>query len=523
MRCLDPSSNPRAYGMNQAFNRTSPDQPVSYPLALLNTARKNPALWVIPLFSALLIAVLSAYLGPKKWDATQSFVVREELIGRIVSPGRFDSLESMTTAQQVIQETARRPVVLERVYQQVEGRPPTREDIEGLRDSISFQAPGGSELGKTEILTMRVEADTPQKAIQLVEVLFEQTRQEIRAIRQTKAESMLTEVKTAVDLADERLTSTTEKLRRIENEAGRDLSELRGLNDAFSGGSDLRRQVSALQTEIRRARLSEERATQLIESLSITVNDPLELLATPRELLESQPALSELKNQLIEAQVIQSNVLGVYSAKHPRHISAVKSVAEIRTQIKQELETTLVGLKAQQSLAQQEIAGLEKQAREYERRISKVANMRVDYGQLVSEIRLRNEELAAVHKEYAQAVSILRAAENVDFMSRLDEAMAGLYPLGPSKKTLVLGAGVVGVLIGFGIVMMLTPPPVWVPPTEPGNRSSKVSASSPHLPTLSEAQAAKATAQTSTASVSPVPGFVIPDLGQALSDRARTH
>ena len=98
--------------MNQAFNDNSPNQLTSYPLALLNTARKNPALWMLPLFSALLIAVLSSYLGPKKWEATQSFVVREELIGRIVSPGRFDSLESMTTAQQVIQETARRPMVL---------------------------------------------------------------------------------------------------------------------------------------------------------------------------------------------------------------------------------------------------------------------------------------------------------------------------------------------------------------------------------------------------------------------------
>ena len=38
---------------------------------------------------------------------------------------------------------------------------------------------------------------------------------------------------------------------------------------------------------------------------------------------------------------------------------------------------------------------------------------------------------------------------------RLDEAMAGLYPLGPSKKTLVLGAGVVGLLMGLGIVMIL--------------------------------------------------------------------
>ena len=166
---------------------------------------------------------------------------------------------------------------------------------------------------------------------------------------------------------------------------------------------------------------------------------------------------------------------------------------------------------------------MEKQAESYEQRIRKVANMRVDYGQLVSEIRLRNEELATVHKEYAQAASILRAVENVDFMSRLDEAMAGLYPLGPSKKTLVLGAGVVGLLMGLGIVMILTPPPVWVPPTQLENRIPAGPPSSFRSPTLAEAQATKSKVEPLAPPAGAAPGFVIPDLGQVLSDRAQSH
>ncbi|MDG2013585.1 MAG: hypothetical protein P8J33_08775, partial [Pirellulaceae bacterium] len=291
---------------SQSSSQSSPNEHGGYPYALLATARRKPGLWIIPLFSALLIAFLTAYLGPKSWDATQSFVVREELIGRMVGPGRFQSLDSMKTAQQVIQETARRPAVLDRVFFSVEGKAPSRGDIESLRGSISFQAPGGSELGKTEILTVRIESSSPEKAVSLVKALFEQTRQEIRAQRQRKATSMLTEVVAAVELAQERLVETTTKMRRIESQAGGDLSELRGLNEAFSGGSDLRRQVSVLDSEIRQTRQNVERSNQLIQNLTTTFNDPMELLATPRELLESQPALSKLKDQLIKAQVNQS-------------------------------------------------------------------------------------------------------------------------------------------------------------------------------------------------------------------------
>ena len=287
--------------MSQPSSQPPHREQTDYLRSLLATARERPGLWFVPLFSAMLVAILMAYLGPKTWDATQSFVVREELIGRIVGPGRFESLDSMKTAQEVIQETARRPVVLQRVLESVNGEKPTRDDIEGLREAVSFHAPGGAELGKTEILTMRIKSSTAERARQLVDALFEATRDEVRSIRQRKAQSMVQEAGASVQLSQERLAKTATQIRRIESSVGGDLSELRGLNEAYSSGSDLRRQISAIGSEIRQARKSEQQAIQLINYLTAAVNDPLELLATPRELLESQPALSELKNQLIEA------------------------------------------------------------------------------------------------------------------------------------------------------------------------------------------------------------------------------
>ncbi len=484
-----------------------------YLRALRSTARQRPGLWFVPLFSSLLIAVLVAFVGPKNWDATQSFVVREELIGRIVGPGRFDSLDSMKTAQEVILETARRPGVLQRVYESVGQANPSRDDIESLRDAISFEAPGGGELGKTEILTMRVKSNSVERAKQLVDALFEETRLEVRDLRQREANSMLQEIGGSVALARERLTETTDNIRQLEASVGGDLTELRGLNEPYSGGSDLRRQITGIQSEIRQARQAEEEATQLIAYLQAAAQDPMQLLATPRELMNSQPSLLELKKQLITAQVNRSNVGGIYSAKHPRYVATANSVVDIRTQIELELESSLVGLRSQQELAQQQVAMLNKKSAEIEDRVSKLAALRVDYGQLVNEMQLRNEELTTAHKEFAQAEAMLRAAEQVDFMTRLDEAQAGYRPLGPSKKTLILGAALAGSLIGLGLIMMVTPSPTWFPPQSPSPPDHDPRGPGP-LPSGPPAQSASLPQSPPTQlPATGVPGFMIPDMG----------
>ena len=222
------------------------EQHADYLRSLIQTARKHPGLWVIPLASAILIAVMMAFIGPKKWDADQSFLVREELIGRIVSPGRFESLDRMKTAQEVIQETSRRPSVLRRVLAANGEDDPSASDIEMLQGAISFYAPGGAELGKTEILTMNVKSSSAKKAKELVSSLFEETRAEIRNMRTRKAESMLQEAGGSVELATERLSETSQQIRTVESDVGGDLSELRGLNEPFSGGGELRRNIACL-------------------------------------------------------------------------------------------------------------------------------------------------------------------------------------------------------------------------------------------------------------------------------------
>ena len=490
--------------MTQPTNPQPPRPQTDYLRALISTIKNRPGLIVVPVFSALLIAVLMALLGPKTWDATQSFVVREQLIGRIVGPGRFDSLDAMKTAQEVIQETARRPVVLRRVLADIGKVNASADDIESLRDAVSFHAPGGAELGKTEILTMRIKSSSADRATELVNSLFEETRREIRTIRQRKAESMMDEIGQAIVLAQERLGRTSERIRVMERRAGGDLSELRSLTEPSSGASELRRSMGSIQTELRQARLERQQAEQLIQYLEEVSGDPEQLLATPRELLEAQPALSELKNKLIEAQVVRSNTGGIYSPRHPQFQARANSVVDIEQQINRELGTALTGLRSQHELAKQRVSMLVNRTKDIENRVSDLAAMRVDYAQLVTELGLRNEELKEAHKEQAQVEAILRGSDKVDYMSRLDEAQAGIRPLGPSGKTLVMGALVAGLFIGMGLVMMVTPSPNLFPPS--GGNGSYVSPGSPDTPAMGGV---------TTIQPAGIPGFVIPDVGPA--------
>ena len=72
---------------------------------LISLVRRHWLLLVIPLALCTLAAAWFA-LKPKMWQATQTLQVRDDLIGEsFYKPGRFDSLDSMKTAQETILHT----------------------------------------------------------------------------------------------------------------------------------------------------------------------------------------------------------------------------------------------------------------------------------------------------------------------------------------------------------------------------------------------------------------------------------
>ena len=196
---------------------------------------------------------------------------------------------------------------------------------------------------------------------------------------------------------------------------------------------------------------------------------------------------------------------GNYSDIHPKVQAADKTVSDIEQQIFLELESAIAGLDSQRTISEQEVFAMTTKGQSINTRLAELGKMRVGYGKLVDELNQRKEGLALAQQEVNQAEAIFRAAESVDFISKIDEAQAGLHPLGPGKKTLVLGGALTGLFIALGLVMMATPispfPPVNGPATQttftstepkPLNPSAGVSVTTVGLPQAT---------------------FVIPDIG----------
>ena len=454
-----------------------------YLQALFSTAIKYRAVWVLPIVMAGLVGVMIAFFGPKQWEATQAFLVREELIGRIVGPGRFESLDTMKTAQETIQEVSRRPTVIRRVLQKLGPSSgtagsdwPHEADIESVQGSISFYAPGGAELGKTEVLIMKVTASSRDRAREMAQALFDETQAELRRVRTTRAASMEQEMDVAAELARKRLQTAAEKVEKIEAKVGADLSELRSLNETTGGGSELRRMDAQIQTELRAALADLESKQKQKETLAVAQNDPSMLVATPRELLDLQPALAGLKDKLIDAQAEQSAVRGRYNEIHPAAEAARFAVDDMKRQIVTELFNAQRGLETQITLAFAKIKSLRNKSASIDQRLIDLAQIRVVYSQTVDEMQQCRDELQQVQRELSQATSIREVANAVNLITRVDDAQAATTPVGPTKKTFVAGCLAAGFMIGLGLVVLLTPTSDRTRPTPP---SSSQRASSP--------------------------------------------
>ncbi len=459
----------------------------AYLQSLIFTARTKPGWWIIPVASALLIGLLAAFLGPQQWQATQTFVLREEMIGRIVGPGRFESLDSMKTAQETIQEVAKKPSVIRRTLlaagpetTHVGDDWPSEEAIEGFQGSVSFFAPNGAEFGKTEILGLNIKGKTRDRAKQLAAALFNEMQIEIRNIRERRAESMQQEIRLAVELANERLKEAANKLARIEAEVGADLSELRNLNDPASGTSNLRNIYVQVQADLRGANSQLAVNRKQKQHLTAAQKEPDQLVATPKELLLLQPALAILKQKLIEAQVGKSTLNGKYSESHPAVVATSNAISDIKRQIHAEVANSMPGIESQLALAEQKVNSLSQQAKNINNRLAQIAKMRVDYGQIVNEFNLRSDELTMAQKDLTQTESIRRAAAQVDMITPIDDPQVGTSPIGPSKKTILASALIAGTLIGLGLVMMMTPAS---PPTDGGPTDQSPARTPPPAPT----------------------------------------
>jgi len=435
--------------------------------------------WIIPTVLVATAALAYAVIKPSAWEATQSIVLRDEAVSSLGRPGQFSRVEDMKHAQETVLQLTRSRDVIEAALQKL-GPPesrwstaswPSKDDIAAARKSISVHSPSGTEFGTTEMLYITVEADTPERAKKLNQLICAQLDQQLGQMRNSRALSLVEELSYREEQANQALTGVTDRLSEMEAEVGTDLAELRILNEVGSGNGNLREQMLQIKNELRTALANQQSSQRLLEILEAAQQNTSELIATPNQLLDSQPALRRLKDGLIDAQLRSAQLQGIRTDSHPGVVAARHAEEEIRGHLHQEIAIAIRSLNAERSVNASRIAQLQTMLDDVSERMTKLASLRAGYNNLVAEVREKNNKLTEIRTDLADARSSVEAATTTTLVTKVSTPEVSDYPVGPSRKA-IAGAGLVGgFAIGLGL-LFLTVPLTTVPSAQPASSAS---------------------------------------------------
>ncbi len=430
--------------------------------------------WSVPIVLATVAALAYAvWFYRPDWEATQALLVRDEAVGSPVRPGRFLDQQDRATLQETVLQLAASYAVVEEALDEigppeqrkVEGPWPTPEEVDRTQGRIAVRAPGGAEFGRTEVFHLKVRHPDRKRAIALASALCDRVEAELKRLRSQRAQSLIDELTRSEALARNELNAVTSELAEVERQVGGDLPELRMLTEIGSGTSHLQQTQIDIENELRRVRADQQTWTQLEQLLVAAIGDPTELVATPDVLLQSQPALEQLKAGLVAAQLRSAQLLGGMSATHPQISAAREAENEIRGRLNAELEVALRGVRTQLQTAANRRALLEEQLADVQQRLVLVAGVRAPYANLLDRRRRRDEILARAERDLADARSSLAAAASASLISRVDVPRTGNHPVGPRRAHLLAGGLAGGLLAGIGLLFLTVPAEDLVPAT----------------------------------------------------------
>lgn len=417
----------------------------------------------------LLGLVYALALKKDTWVASQGLIVRDEANGAVMRLGRFQSQTEMKAAQETILEMAHNPQVLRNALLRVGkasgwisstsgANSPTSGEIESLaQNGIEVRAPRGAEFGTTEMIYIDIKDSTPARALELNVAVCDELTQHLQEVRQVRADGVVAELTTAARRARESLDVATQRLAKIEQASGVDLSDLRGLTETNSGGSNSRQLLDSLKRELQTVELEHQEVQAELALAQESFKNPDRLLAAPAKLLARNPGMLKLREGLAEAVITTSQLRGKYTLKYPSVIAARDTETKIRDQLRSELGIAVATLQQDLVLSTERISRLKEQKSQLEDRLEKLANVRAEYGNIDSEVRSLNEQLQDAERELAQAVASREAAVTSSLVTRLDEPIVGENPVGPGRATILAGAAVSGLMFGLGIVFLLSP------------------------------------------------------------------
>jgi uncharacterized protein involved in exopolysaccharide biosynthesis len=259
-------------------------------------------------------------------------------------------------------------------------------------------------------------------------------------------------------MAETDLNVHTAKLAKFEAAIGGDLAELRNLNATTGTQSEVALELQAISGERRTNDATRRENEQLLKLLKAVESNPAQLIATPNTLLKSQPALSRLKDALIDAQVRTANLLGTCADEHPYVIGAREAEALVQQQLRDEVAAAIKGLEVDLSFNSDRDAALNAKSVAGRERIARLAGSRAEYANLVAAVDNHTKLVEAARKNLADARAKHASAHTASVIGRIDGVEAGVRPVGPGRTTITAAGGIAGLILGLGIVFLFASP-----------------------------------------------------------------
>jgi uncharacterized protein involved in exopolysaccharide biosynthesis len=422
-------------------------------------------LWAVPTLLVGVAAVLFAMFKPNTWEAVQTLIIRNEAANNERGPGKFGQVDEMKTVQETILELAHSRSVLETAMKKV-GPPsdckhpeswPTDRDIDDFRDEVKLVPPKGAEFGKTEVFYLAVRDGERSRALELNVAICEQLQTRFQQLRDAKAQSMVAELTKTVSLAKADSNESTARLTAIETKVGGDLADLRAMQDIGSADSALRRSTEELRSQIRETKSQRQTREELLSVLRSAQEDPGRLLATPNRLLESQPAIKQLKEGLVSTQIRTAQLQGLRSDEHPLVKSSRQAEEEIGSHLHEELALALRGLEVELRMDNDRIKLLEEQFAAAAERQERLASIRATYETQAAENRHRSQLVEKAEQNLSEARASVAGANAASLIGIIDQPDTGSKPIGPGRTVIALGGLFGGLMLGGGVLFLAVP------------------------------------------------------------------
>lgn len=423
--------------------------------------RANPKKWFVPTAVCVLVAMGYALFRSPTWEATQTVLIRNEAAsGNDAGLGRFRDLDEMKVSQETILEVIQSPEVLRNALATVDGVDASTIDdmsVNDLRDAVEVSPPDGAELGKTEIVYIKVKDKDQDRAKAMAAAVAHAAQDGLQQLREAKLESMVEELTHGANVSQQDLNESRQKLAELEASLGGDLAELRMLDGSGASDSDLHRRLNSIEDELRQTRETRRANEGLFALLQASKSNPESILATPNRLLESQPALRRLKDGLVDAQLRKSQILGSMTERHPLAAAAQSEEDEIKRSLHNELQTAINGLNVEMGLTDQRMAALEQERDALNDRLSNLAGLRAEYSALASDVNHRTSLLEDANRKQAAARGGLAGVDAASLLTLVDQARLSPRPLGLGRTMVTLLGLVGGLAVGIGYTFFTMP------------------------------------------------------------------